>query len=171
VANVRGTFQNCTLAAKKAAVTLSCLIDREKTVAEPIFVQSKDCVFLNPFLSGPHAGVFLTQPSPMRRGLILWRADGDVFDRRLHYVAAPMDPGPPKDQRQDQTEWGRLWGSPGVSGLTLDLELSQQTLDIGEWALTLDKLSVPAIKVTGMKDRPVGAKLADLPLLKKPKRP
>ena len=144
----------------------------ENAAVGPILVQSKDCVFLNPFAGSPPAGLFRAQANALGRGLLLWRADGDAFDKRLHYVVTSAGTLPPKTQPQPQTEWERLWGSPGTHALTLDLELTPPPLDAIEWSWTLvEKLAVPPIKATGLKDRPVGAKLADLPLPKKPKRP
>jgi serine/threonine-protein kinase len=80
---------------------------------EPVVVQARDSVFLNPFLGRPNRScVVVYEGAALTRGLLLWRDEGGSYDRRLHFTPEPVGatlPGKPEKSEG----WWRLWGSPG----------------------------------------------------------
>jgi hypothetical protein len=82
---------------------------------EPIVVQTRSCVFANPF--GSKAGLLLCEGDLLSRGLLLWQGEQDVFDRRLHFGAALPKAIPEKGDWP--ASWSALWGEAGTHRSTL----------------------------------------------------
>ena len=167
-ANLQVWFQNCTLAARRSAVVLNDALSTE-VPTEPIYVRSNECAFLNPFPGGYTPGVVRAQDAALNRGLLLWQSEGDAFDKRLNYVAGSsavvLFPNSP---RQAQAQWESLWGTQGVRNLIPDADWPKLILDADRpWAMNLDRLETPPIKVPSMKARTVGVRMADLGIKKK----
>ncbi len=162
-ANVQCWFQNCTIAARKSAVVLNNAPPGDFPV-EPIFVWSRDCAFLKPFPSSFTSGVLRSQDASLNRGLLVWRSEGDAFDKRLNYVAASSSVvlSAPPPENQPQVLWEKLWGSQGVRGLVMDSDWPKLTFESGSWGMKLDQFETPPIKVPGMGTRTVGVKMSDL---------
>ena len=90
--------------------------------------------------------------------LLVWQSEGDAYDRRLYFGAAPASAPPAKPDPAEA--WGRLWGTPGVRDpRRLDLT---RTLDGPRWPL--ERLALPR----GVTQ---GADLDKLGLLKKAAKP
>ncbi len=85
---------------------------------QPIVVQSHANVFLNPFHENDgkptSAGLIAYEGSALTRGTLVWQGDGDVYDKRLRYFAAPLKAGSGAGQdQQDPDTMTRLWGHAG----------------------------------------------------------
>jgi hypothetical protein len=103
-------LENVTFAARQAVVRLGD--DPEAGVpAGPVFVQARDCAYLNPFPG--KAGMLLYEGQALPRGLLLWQSERDAFDRRLHFGAAAVGKVP--DKPEGLRLWKEsLWGAQGV---------------------------------------------------------
>jgi hypothetical protein len=158
---VQCILEHATVAARVAAVHLG---DAPTTAppAEPLVVRARDCAFLDPFADKPNrAGLLTYDGSAVSRGLLLWQGDGDVFDKRLHFAAAPASAVP--EAAQDAAAWARMWGSPGERRPT-EVALAK-LFDLDRWAL--ERLALPR-KDVSPDGRPAGADLALLGVVKKP---
>jgi len=177
--NVEFTAEHVTFAAKEAAVYLDDVpvkLDAPPylwpVVADPVLVQTKSCAFLNPFADkdakdGKAAQAALLEFSgeALRRGLICWQGEGNVYDRRLYAFAMPVaaDGKPLRDDKPQATAvWERLWG-PADRTPIFDMPL-KATLDLEK--LPLEQLALPA--TPSLKDKP-GADLTKLLGLRKGK--
>jgi hypothetical protein len=150
-ASVECLLEHVTVAARGAAVRLGDA-PRAGVVREPIFLQTLQCAFLNPFLDRPNrAGLLLAEGDALARGLLVWQSDGDAYDRRLHFGAAA---GAAPARAEPFDAWVRLWGSNGVRGPGHNVPL-RATFDLKRWPL--ERLTVPGGR---------GADLAELPLPK-----
>jgi hypothetical protein len=167
--NTQCTLENCTIAARQAAV---CVEDTPAwaVLADPIVLQTRANVFLNPF-AGPGgegtqpAGVFLYQGLALPRGVAAWQGEADVFDRRLFtYVWAAGADGRPVRLTKPQTftVWERVWGPLGDRRPILDVPFNAVLkLDRPQ----LDQLRVPAHP--SLRDLSPGAPLERLGLMAK----
>jgi serine/threonine-protein kinase len=157
--NVQAVVEHTTVAAARA------VLRGEDTSAPtapflPAIVQTTGCAFMNPFAPGgttARAGMFLAADNALPHGLLVWQSDGDLFDRRLYYQAAPE--GAPPDKPQTHAVWANLWGPAGDSRPILDVAL-RGTLDLER--LQLGRLALPRVR-----ERPVGADLVRLGILQK----
>jgi serine/threonine-protein kinase len=161
-------LEQTTVAAKEAVLRLGDAPD-VGVPAEPAVMQTKSCALLNPFAAGKdqpaRAGLLRYEGDALARGLLVWRSEGDVFDKRLQYAAAPAA-GPLPDKAEPHTLWTRLWGTPGDVQAFLDLPPSRP---FDGATPQFDRLVLPPW--TRFMGHPPGADLARLGLLKKPKKP
>jgi hypothetical protein len=108
--NITCLLENTTFAAGRAVLYLGD--DPHAGVpTSPIYVQARDCAYLNPFPGKPaRAGMLLYEGSALRRGLLLWQSERDTFHHRLHFSAA-LD-GKIPDKAEGLDRWKKsLWGS------------------------------------------------------------
>jgi hypothetical protein len=87
-------------------------------VPQPIVIQSHANVYLNPFHDNDGkpatAGLMAYEGSALTRGTVVWQGDGDVYDKRLRYFAAPLKGNSVTVQGdQDPDTMNRLWGRAG----------------------------------------------------------
>ncbi len=160
--NVQAVLDHTTVAARRAVVREGDAPGLAGPVV-PAVVQSTACAFLNPFVSGDspaRAGMLLADGDALPRGLLLLRSDGDLFDKRLYYQAAAGEAPPEKPQ--PHALWAGLWGPAAANRPVLDVAL-HGTLDLEH--PQLDRLALPALP--RFRDRPVGADLVRLGILKK----
>ncbi len=142
-------------------------------IADPVLLQMKHCVFLNPFTDKDAKDPKEAKPSPaallefsgeaLRRGLVCWQGEGNVYDRRLHAFAMMVaaDGKPVRDYKPQPTAvWERLWG-PADHSANFDVPF-KTTLDLEK--LPLEQLALPATPV--LKEKP-GADLTKLLGIKK----
>jgi hypothetical protein len=163
-ANVQCSLENCTVAARKAAVALHDVAATD-VPAEPILVQTRTCAFINPFPgTGFTAGLLRGHGTRLTRGVLVWQADGDGLDRRLHYGVG-VEGALPQDHQPLNIEWVRFLGTEGSRNLDCDLDLSKLSFTASDWPL--QKLDVTVFKKPLMKEpRVFGVKPGDLPLAK-----
>jgi hypothetical protein len=109
--NIQCTLLQSTLAGRGAILRLGDA-DSPGPPADPMIVSTRDCAFLNPFLS-QKPGMIVYEGSALPRGLLLWQSERDGLDQRLHFAARPVD-GPLPEKREGLAAWQRLWGSAGV---------------------------------------------------------
>jgi tRNA A-37 threonylcarbamoyl transferase component Bud32 len=165
---VQCLLEQTTVAAKEAVLRLGDAPELGVPV-EPAVMQTKACALLNPFAGGKdqpaRAGLLRYEGDALTRGLLAWRSEGDVFDRRLQYGAAPAA-GPLPDKAESHSLWAKLWGTPGDVQPFLDLP---PTRPFDGDKLQFDRLVLPAWP--RFMGHPPGADLARLGLLKKAKKP
>jgi hypothetical protein len=161
--NLCCTLEQTTVAARRAAVLLGDLPEG----GEPVVVQTRGTAFLNPFTEGKpaqpaRAGLVLCKGEALPRGLLVWQGEGDFYDKRLAFGAAPAD-GPAPEQ--PPTVWARLWGTPGLAQAVTDVAPSRVALaDLDKPQLELLVLQAS----TRFKGKPPGIEAG---LLKKPAKP
>src|SRR5262249_42012065 len=97
-------------------------------VIDPIRIEIKNSVFLNPFVrdngkTPATAAVLVAPESALWRGALLWRSDGDAFDSRLRAYVLPAgaDGSPKLDAPQPFAAWQRFWGPLGAKNAITDL--------------------------------------------------
>jgi hypothetical protein len=128
-------------------------------------IQTRACAFLNPF--GAPAGLILSEGDSLRRGVMVWQSNGDVYDKRLHFAAAA--PGAIPATAQSHAVWSLLWGPAGNHRSVTHLPLTAR-LDRDRWLLP--RLALPVFRGRPAFDpRDAGADLAQLGIIKKPTRP
>jgi serine/threonine-protein kinase len=131
-ANSQCILYHSTLAGRRAALHL-CDAPITAPLLEPVVIQSSFCAFLNPFPpAGNRGGLLAYDGLALARGLLLWQAEGDAFDRRLHFRAAPTLAIP--DKPQSPGTWLALWGSSGDRRPLGDVTLSR-LFDQEKWPL------------------------------------
>jgi serine/threonine-protein kinase len=161
-------LEQTTVAAKEAVLRLGDAPGVE-VPAEPAVMQTKSCALLNPFVGGKdqpaRAGLLRYEGDALARGVLVWRSEGDVFDKRLQYAAAPLAGSLP-DKAEPHALWTRLWGTPGDVQAFLDLPPSRPFDGVTP---QFDRLVLPPW--TRFMGHPPGADLTRLGLLKKPKKP
>jgi hypothetical protein len=146
--NVQLSLDHCTVAAREAAIYV------EDTpawwvLADPVYVQSTACAFLNPFPGaggkGSHPATMLLYESvALPRGVLVWHGDRNLYDPRLHAYAVGQgaDGRPALPQKpQPQSDWVALWGPLGDRQPIPDVPL-KGTLDLEK--LALEQLVLPA---------------------------
>jgi serine/threonine-protein kinase len=187
-------LENCALAALEAALEiapapspagrrpLTCSLDHNTVAvrgsllslapsaardaaAEPAVVAARANVLAAPFATD-RAGLLRFEEGALAQGLLLWRGEGNLFDKRLAFAALPGSAVPP-DKAAALPAWLRLWGHGGelapidqtlTASLHLDRPLAPQ----------LGTVTVPA---TLQVKPPPGANFTPLGLVKKPARP
>lgn len=172
--NVQCSLEYNTLAAKGAILRVAD-VPHLPGVLEPLVIQSKANVFLNPFAEpSPRCGLLRYEGDALARGLLLWQAEGNVYDaKRLAYYVAST---PPAAARQPHAMLARLWGSVGDRKAVLDrVPLVQRTFDLDKLDLAkgLDPLALALTlpPVPRSQERPPGADLGQLGIQKvKPPR-
>lgn len=155
-------LERCTVAARGAVVRL---VDGGSTELprEPAVVQTRACVFLNPFTKDDgrtplSAGLLRCEGAALMRGLLVWQSEDDVYDKRLFYAAAVTPPSQP----EPLSAWRGLWGSTNVTKAILDVDFRRPA----ELKLEhLDRLALPS--ASRFSRRP-GADLARLTGVRKP---
>jgi hypothetical protein len=149
-ANVQCLLDRVTLAAQKAVLGLSA--PGTEVPAEPAFVLTRNCAFLNPFVGKPATGgMLLFDGKALPRGLLVYQGDRDSYDKRLFFGAAERPPA----KSEGIAEWSRLWGSAGMRDRRPDLT-ALRSFEARRWPL--ERLALPA-------DR--GANLEALGVMKK----
>jgi serine/threonine protein kinase len=155
--NLEFTAEHSTFAAKEAVFFLEDVpvkVDAPPylwpVIAEPILVQTRDCVFLNPFVEKTEKESKATQAVLLsysglapQRGLLCWQGEGNVYDKRFYAFATSVgkDGKPVRPEKaQAFTAWERLWGSADARPITD--ATSKGTLDPEK--LQLDQLALAA---------------------------
>jgi serine/threonine protein kinase len=164
--NTQCLIENCTLAARQAVVYVEDTTGWA-ALADPILIQTRASVFLNPFTDPtgkvPYpAGIVLYQGQALPHGMVAWQGESDVFDRRLvSYVRAAGPDGrpPPLIKPQTYTVWERVWGPLGDRRPILDVPF-KNTFSLSR--PQLDQLQVPAHP--SLRDLAPGANLERLAL-------
>ncbi|MFO0881217.1 MAG: serine/threonine-protein kinase [Gemmataceae bacterium] len=101
-----------TLAGRRAVVGLSDPGAGEMPT-EPIYVQAKECAYLNPFPGRPSkAGILACEGEALSRGLLLWQGEREGFDIRLFFAAAPV--ASIGEKKEGYAPWKQLWGPAAV---------------------------------------------------------
>jgi hypothetical protein len=95
--NVHCLLDHTTVAAREAVIRLGDSATAGPLL-EPILVQSRDSLFLAPFAAGP-AAMLVGEGDALARGLLIWRGDGNGYDKRLQGPAYSV--------------WSNLWGPNG----------------------------------------------------------
>jgi serine/threonine protein kinase len=157
-ANVQCLLDHATVAAQGSVVHVADVAAAEPP-AEPVVVQTHDCVFLNLFLRRG-AGIGLSSKASLvhydgevlARGLLVWQSDDDAFDRRLWFGAVSAEKTLP-EKREDHTSWLALWGTPAFRHAQLDLYVPT-TLLTDRWALE----RLIGLKVSGVNLEKIGLK-------------
>jgi hypothetical protein len=128
---MQASLLNTTFACRRAVVRLGDAA-LAGVPAEPVFVQARECAYLNPFPGRPgRSGLVVWDGDALPRGLLLWRGEREGFDIRLHFAAAASTSIP--DIREGYTPWKQLWGAAGARE---PRELSPLTLfDTRRWQL------------------------------------
>jgi hypothetical protein len=138
-------FEQNTLAAR------SCLLHFEDTVQsfvplDPSILLARGNVFLAPFVEGGsgkghRSGLLICHPDALVHGSFLWYGEGNVYDKRLHYVfAASQDAVPQKPQ--DLAWWGLLWSCPNDLALVYEGKPPPQ-VDLAN-PRSIENLQIPA---------------------------
>jgi serine/threonine-protein kinase len=140
----QGLCDHCTLAARRSVLRLgptSC----EEAPEDPGLLQTRDCVFANPFREkdargrAVHPGLLTADATALGRGVLMWQSDGDAYDTRLYFRAAAAPP----EQPQSAAVWLRLLGSPNLRRvLTLDAPRTM-LFDDDRWYQHLERLALP----------------------------
>jgi len=163
--NIQCTLVNNSIAARQSAVYVQDM-PAWQLVGDPIVVESKGNVFMNPYLArdkkGPApATMVLYQGTALPRGVLAWQGRGDVFDNRLEAFALPAagDGLPPRKFAPQKLDgaWRDLWGAFGARAAILDREF-KTTFDLAE--PKLDQLAYPNPNV------PLGADFKKLKIKK-----
>jgi hypothetical protein len=129
---MQAQLTNVTFAARRAVVRLG---DAPAAGAptDPVTVQARECVYLNPFPGKPsRAGMLVWEGDALPRGLLVWQGEREGYDTRLHFAAAAT-PGGISDNKEGYTPWKQFWGAAGIRE-PLELSLSQM-LDPRRWQL------------------------------------
>jgi serine/threonine-protein kinase len=162
--NVQCLLDHNTVATRRSVVYLE---DAPNLMlpGEPIIVQTKANVFLNPFAaakgkSTPPTGVLLYEGNALARGVLAWQGEGDVFDKRLRHYAMLAGQEATLERPQPRGTWTRLWGPLADRQPILNVPF-KQTIDLEK--LQLERLALPS--TSKFKDPP-GADLKRLGIVK-----
>jgi serine/threonine-protein kinase len=153
--NVHCTLEQNTIAARRSLVYLEDVpwpraqawpeqrLWLTAPLAEPVVVQSKANLFLNPFLTAEMktfpASLLVYRGLALTRGALAWQSRGDAYDKRFAAcaLAAGADGRPPdKSEPQDFSVWEGLWGTFGCQDPIANVEfnsvirLDQPQLDL-----------------------------------------
>jgi serine/threonine protein kinase len=161
-ANVQVTLERCTVAVRSAVLRVQEPPNREAP-AEPVIVQSTDCVFAAPFEAPAKAGLVLGQGTAVQRGLVLWQVRGDLMDTRLHFISAAE--GAVDEKPVTAEVWKRTLGTVGgreVKALNMG---TVRALKTDKWAV--EDLAVLQLPSAMAGDRRPGADLVKLRIVKK----
>jgi serine/threonine protein kinase len=131
--------------------------------ADPIILQPRSCVFLNPF--GRKAGLLIYDGKVLQQGIFLWQGEGNVYDRRLHFPVAAAGTIPEKPQ--PLSTWVGLWGPAGDRRPFLDVPVLRQ-FDRQRWPLERLQLIPPRFQRFPFDVKSVGADLVQLGIVRKP---
>jgi serine/threonine-protein kinase len=168
-ANAQCVLDHTTIAVRRSVVHLDDVSSPSPTPpSDSAVVRSQDCAFLAPFAEKSiPSGMIAFEKTALAHGLLVWRGDGDVFDKRLTFAAAPLSS--PPDKEELLPTWTRLWGSNGEGRPAAEATLNK-TFTTVPWPL--DRLALPKLRDDDSADkRPPGADLGQLGLLKKPTKP
>ena len=155
--NLRCVLEHNTFAARRAALRIQD-ITAGVLPFEPLPVQARACIFLNPFGESPNrAGLLAFEDRALAHGLVSWQPDGNAYDIHLGYAMSRCEPereigltaescaqicGPLADRRAIQFD-----------GATRDFKLGQPALE---------RLNLPASVRAKIKGTPPGADLEQL---------
>jgi serine/threonine-protein kinase len=119
---VQGTLRRNTIAVNRAVIHLKDA-PRVRTPAEPILIQAKANIFMDPF-TGPasQAGVLLYEGDALNRGLLVWQGQGNLYDKRFLFYALAEGAALP-EKPQPYTSWAGLWGTTGDTQSVADVGL------------------------------------------------
>lgn len=116
-ANVQGSMQQSTLAARSAVLRLGDAATA-KVLVEPVVIHTRDCAFLEPFATSK-GGVLVCEGDSLARGLLVWQSERDAIDRRFWFMAKQADAA--VERSETSQAWRRLWGSGGVKSPRADV--------------------------------------------------
>jgi serine/threonine-protein kinase len=164
--NVQCLLDHNTVAARRAVVYLED-IPNLRLPAEPIVMQTKANVFLNPYTANKGkdtnpSGLLRYEGNAVARGVLAWQGVGDVYDKRLRYNVLLAGQDSAVERPQPHATWARLWGPLGEQQSVLNVDF-KQTIDLEKFQL--ERLSLPA---TPKFKEPPGADLKRLGIVKKP---
>jgi len=166
-ANLHCLLEHATVAGRKAVIGLGDA-PAAAPPGGPAVVRARDCAFLAPFADkSGRSGMLAYDQAALAHGLFLWQGDGNAYDKRLHFAAAPAKA--PPEQPQEESAWGRLWGSAGERHAA-DVTLPKP-FDGDRWQGELDRLALPKKGPAPPDGRTPGADLALLGVVKKPAKP
>jgi hypothetical protein len=152
-------LDSSTFASRGPALAVGATGTKE-TVQEPLVVQTRTCLFLNPFEGGANPSLLQARGLTLAAGLILWQSDEDVIDTRItREVVSGED-----RQGGHALRIARAWGSAAVHKQVL-LSMLKGTLDSKTWT-NLEPLLLPP-KPPGLGDRKPGADLVAIGAVKK----
>jgi serine/threonine-protein kinase len=139
-----------------------------KVLTEPIVVQARGNVFLDPFQETPHRSSLLRYDGQaLARGLLLWQGQENAFDsKRLHgYVwggtQAPLKPQP-------YQVWADLWGPRGEHKPFAWDKARPPTAVFSQDNPKLERLELRPVRSLSPGESLPGANLVQLGILKKP---
>jgi hypothetical protein len=157
-ASLAATLENSTFASRGPAVVVGPTT-ASAPIQEPLVLQSRGCLFLNPF-EGANPAMLNARGSTLAAGLILWQSDEDVLDGRITRAVVS---GEDKPGAVVATH-ARTWGSASVKKLVTVPGL-KGVLEIRSWTV-LDPLVLPP-RLPGLGDRKPGADLVAIRAVKK----
>lgn len=146
--NIQCTLVNNTIAARQSVVYVQDMPSWQ-LVGDPIVIESKANVFMNPYMARDKKGsapatMVLYQGTALPRGVLAWQGRGDVFDNRLEAFALPAasDGLPPRKFTPQKLDgaWRDLWGAFGSRAAILDRDF-KTTIDLEQ--PRLDELAYP----------------------------
>jgi serine/threonine protein kinase len=160
--NVQCVLTQNTFAARRAAIHVA-EAPQLTGVPDPLVIQARGNLFLDPFLRPAKAGLLLLSGAALARGELLWQGDKNAYDKRLvSYAASDTDANEPE---QTYAVWARLWGTPG-DRKALTNPIVSGTLDLGQ--LQLAQFNVLTVTPPPRSsDLLPGADLLQLGILKK----
>jgi hypothetical protein len=120
--DVQGSLRRNTVAVKGAVVHLKNA-PRVQTLVEPMLIQAKANVFMDPF-TGPtsQSGLLRYEANALDRGLLIWQGQGNLYDKRWHFYVHPETERLP-EKPQSYTIWSHLWGTAGETQPVADVGL------------------------------------------------
>jgi eukaryotic-like serine/threonine-protein kinase len=155
--NLRCVLDRDTIAARRAAMRCQDMTAGVLPL-DPLPVQSRACVFLNPFGELPNrAGLLAFEDRALAHGLVSWQPDGNAYDKHMGYAMSQCErerefPLPAEACAQI---CGPLADRRGITfdGAIRDFKLGQPALD---------GLSLPAAVRAKIKGTPPGADFEQL---------
>jgi serine/threonine-protein kinase len=163
--NAQCVLEHSTVATRQSVFHVA---DASKLAApvEPLVIQARANLFLDPFAGSVHQAAILRYDSDaLVHGLVVWQGDGNVYDKHYHTYVTAADAAP--GAQQSHAIFERLWGPLGDRQASfLDMPTARM---IDPDKLALDRLAVPGSFRPKGKGLP-GADLAQLGIAQKPVR-
>jgi hypothetical protein len=155
-------LEDSTFCSKRSVLAVGP-ITAKAPIAEPLVIQSRNCLFLNPFGPDSSPALLHARGSTLADGLILWQSDEDFVDARIPRLILVGEDKPDAVHLTPARAWGTdsQRKSVPIPGL-------KATLDPKTWT-PLDPLVLPP-RLPGLGNRKPGADLMEIGAVKK-KRP
>jgi hypothetical protein len=131
--NIHCVLDHDTFAARRAAVRVLD-VTAGRLPLDPLPLQTRACVFVNPFGELPiRAGLLAFEDRAFPHGLVSWQADGNAYDKQLAYSMASNESGREAMMTAEACEhiWGPLADRRGVvyDGTVRDFKVEQQSFE------------------------------------------